>query len=537
MTVTVPEPAQSGPKARSERATSIRSLFDTPLETTVAKWWSGIDAASKKAFFAVLVVNVLAFGFEMTNLTLHHDDVLHIFIQDAILGHYLGRFGFGWLHNYTQNHYVMPFLQMVEGILIMSAYGVLVSRFWGVRKAWDLAVMSAVMCVFPYMAYIYQYNTSMFPFPAAHLLVALAVVLSTRATLIYVAAASMLYVAAFSIYQAVAANAATIFVVWLLSKHLFGGEGEDLVSRKTVKATVAALVSVIAGGLIYLAAALLMHLQPDTIHSSDDAFHLRDALNLRLAVPAILTGTRAFLFWPENYFPEYLKSIQLAFFASAAIFCVWLPMRLWAKMAALGLLVLAAFAPRTLQLMHPEGQYHSLTMTSYAVLVAGAVMIINRAGRIVARNASIVLASFLIAGYVMQCNWVSTVNYLNTLAHFTTLTQVLARVRSIPDAHWDGKTIVVVGRYDPPSDYPFKSATGVATNFMDAKHMQSLGRLMRDQATFVDADETMPKVLEYAATHPPWPDPTSVAVLDGMGVVVFSKNQAAPQQERLQGTR
>ena len=137
------------------------------------------------------------------------------------------------------------------------------------------------------------------------------------------------------------------------------------------------------------------------------------------------------------------------------------------------------------------------------------------------------LAFILIAGYIMQCNWVSTVNYLNTLAHYTTLTQVLARARSLPDKNWNGKKIAVVGKYDMSSDYPYKSATGVAVKFMDAFHMQHLARLMRDDVTFVEADSTMPDVLKYAATHAPWPDPASVGVVNGMGVVVFSKNNPA----------
>ena len=102
----------------------MRSFFSTPLETTFGKWWGGIDPAGKRAFFAVLVISVLAFGFEMTNLTLNHDDVNQLDIQDTILGHYLGRFGAGWLYYYTQNHYFMPFLQMTEGMFLMGAYGV-----------------------------------------------------------------------------------------------------------------------------------------------------------------------------------------------------------------------------------------------------------------------------------------------------------------------------------------------------------------------------------------------------------------------------
>ena len=220
----------------------MRSFLSTPVETTVGKWWGGIDPASKRAFLAVLVVNVLAFGFEMTNLTLNHDDVNQLDIQDTILGHYLGRFGAGWLYYYTQNHYFMPFLQMTEGMLLMSIYGVVVARFWGVRNAIGIALIAAILCVFPYMAHVYQYNTSMVIDPLAHLLAALAVVFSVRATLRHVALAAALYVAAFSIYQSVAANAATIFVIWLLGKVLFEEEGKGLLLRQAVRSTVAVIL-------------------------------------------------------------------------------------------------------------------------------------------------------------------------------------------------------------------------------------------------------------------------------------------------------
>jgi len=38
----------------------------------------------------------------------------------------------------------------------------------------------------------------------------------------------------------------------------------------------------------------------------------------------------------------------------------------------------------------------------------------------------------------------------------------------------------------------------------------------------------MPKILQYAEAHRPWPDPGSVAVVDGIGVVVLSKPGIAP---------
>jgi hypothetical protein len=506
----------------------MKTLYSTPLDQTVSNWWKDIDPVYKKAFFFVAGVHLLAFGFEMTNLILHHDDLFQIFIQDDILGHYLGRFGMGRVHYYGQNAYFMPFLQMLEGIVFMSAYGVLVARFWGARNALDITLVASIVCVFPYMAQVYQYNTSMATYPLAHLLAAGAVILSTRGTFIHLATASLLYIAAFSIYQSVIANAATIFVFWVLVNLLFSKEGQAFATRAMLRSTIGALVSVGVGSLIYVVAVSFMDLDFDSSQAAGEAFNLSKGINLGYAASEIMQGTRSFFLWPENYFPDYLKKLQLVFIAGAGIFCLLVPKSPGGKIGAVALLVLASFTPRILQLIHPAGTFHNLTLTAYALVIAGAMLIINRAGRaVVIRNTSSILAFFLIAGYIMQCNWISTVNYLNTLAHYTTLTQVLARARSLPDKNWGGKKIAVVGKYNMSSEYPFKSATGVAVSYMDAFHMQHLANLMRDDVTFVEADSTMPEVLKYAATHAPWPNPASVGVVNGMGVVVFSKNNGA----------
>jgi hypothetical protein len=500
----------------------MRFSFAAPLEAVVASWWANIDEASKKAFVAALVVSVLAFGFEMTNLTLNHDDVNQFDIQDTILGHYLGRFGAGLLYYYTQNHYFMPFLQLLEGMLLMSAYGVVVARCWGARNPIDMAAIAAILCVFPYMAHTYQYNTSMAINPLAHLLAALAVVFSLRATVGSVALAAVLYVGAFSIYQAVAANAATIFVLWLLSRVLFGNAADALTPRKALRATLAVIAAVVAGGLLYVAIVSMMHIDFDTDHAAAEAFRFGGIAKLTQALPLVWNGTRGFFVWPEAYFPEYLKAIQLVFAAAAAAICLWIPTRPVKKIVAIALLVVATFTPRTLQLLHADGSYHALALTAYALFVAATVLIVMRAGRTVVRNLALIAATLLVAGYVLQCNWISTVNYLNTMAHFNTMTQVLARLRSIPDAQWDGKKVAVVGRYDMQSGYPFKLSTGVANKYIDPEHMTSLARLLRDEATFVAADRSMLGVLEYAAKHAPWPAPGSVGVVDGMGVVILS---------------
>jgi hypothetical protein len=294
-----------------------------------------------------------------------------------------------------------------------------------------------------------------------------------------------------------------------------------------IKPIFAALIAVVTAGIIYLVAVSFMDIQFDSYQSAGDAFNLSDGLNLSYSITEILRGSQSFFFWPENYFPGYLKKLQLILLLCALILCLWLPKSIGGKIFAVVILSTAILSPRLLQLIHPEGTYHNLTLTAYAVVIAGAVMIINRSQYTLIRNSSIILTFFLIAGYILQCNWISTVNSLNTLAHYTTMTQVLSRVRSIPDTDWDGKKIVVVGNYNMPSDYPYKSATGVATEYIDAIHMQHMANLMRDDITFVEADSTMPEVMKYATTHSPWPHPASVTVINGKGVVVFSKDSGS----------
>jgi hypothetical protein len=376
------------------------------------------------------------------------------------------------------------------------------------------------------MAQIYQYNTVMAPYPLAHLLAAAAVVLATRARLVPVAVGAVLFVAAFSIYQAVLANAATIFVVWVLTRVLFRQGEEPFPWRQTLRSTAGTIVAVVAGGLVYVAMVASLNIDFDAAQGADKAFSLSYRLEhgfpLVQGLSEVLQGTRSFFFWPENYFPDLLKKLQLVLLAGGAIHCLWLPRSLLGKAAAVALFAVAAVSPRTMQLLHPQGSYHNLTLTAYALVVAAAVMIVLRSGHVVARNAAAMVSMVLIVGYVGQCNWVSTVNYLNTQAHYATMTQILARLRSLPAQDWDGRTVAVVGRLEMRSDRPFRPATGVATAFLDSGHMTQLARLMRDDATFVSATAAPAKVREFAEGRAAWPSPGSVGVVDGMGVVVFA---------------
>ena len=501
----------------------MKRLFSTPLDHLLADYWGRVEPSYRKAIFIVVVVNLLAFGYEMTNLTLNHDDVWQIFITTPTLGYDLGRFGLAWLHYYGQNAYFMPFLQMAEGISLMTAYGALIAHFWGVKKTTDIVLIASIVSVFPFMAQIYQYNTAMAPYPLAHLLAATAVFLSARANSLAVAISAVLYVIAFSIYQSVIANAAVIFLVWALGVLIFNKEPMARSFRMLARSTVGVLVAVISGSLVYLFLVSEMNIALDSYQGADQAFKLNEGVNLIQSATEVVQGTRSFFFWPENYFPEYLKKLQLFFLLGAIFYCLWVPRGVVLKLMAALVFVLIVLAPRLLQFIHPAGHYHNLTLTGYAIVIAGFVMIVMRSGQTPVRNLSLIMASALVVGYVMQCNWISTVNQLNFYAHYSTMSQILGRIESLPADQLNGRKVVVVGSYDMPSDYPFRPATGVAKEFIDADHIQKLARLMREDVIFVKADSSMPAALDYAAHHASWPRPDSVGMVDGMAVLVLSR--------------
>lgn len=503
----------------------MNNVLSTPIERLVAEAWRQIDPAKRMAFALIVAVSVLAFGFEMTNLTLHHDDVAFIFVQDTRIGSYLGRFGFGLLHYYSQSAYFMPFVQMVQAIVLMGLYGLVAARLWGLKRTADMALVGALLCVFPYMAQIYQYNFCTVPFAAAHLLAALAVLLSVRATAMSLLAAALLYVAAFSIYQAVLANAATLAVFWLLGRWLYGHDGERQGRVVLIKPVAAALGAALLGGVAYVALVSLVGTHISTYQGADQAFSLRRGVDPAAILSVLDQGSRSFYLWPEAYLPGYVKRMQLLLLVAAGLVCLWVPKTMGAKLAALVLLGIAALAPRTLNVLHPGGSFHNLTLTAYAVVIAGALMVILRAVAEPGRKAAALVATVITAAYVLQCNWISTVNLQNTTAHFAQTTQILTRVRSLPDAQWDGNTIVVGGSLRLFDDYPFRKATGVSSDFINPIHLQHAARLLRDRAKIVALAEASAPVQQAAAMMPPWPHPRSVAVVDGVALVVLGKEQ------------
>jgi hypothetical protein len=52
--------------------------------------------------------------------------------------------------------------------------------------------------------------------------------------------------------------------------------------------------------------------------------------------------------------------------------------------------------------------------------------------------------------------------------------------------------------------------------------MWRFARLLREDIEFMPAEEINQQALDYAAKHAPWPSPSSVGMVDSMGVLVLS---------------
>jgi len=496
-------------------------VLTTPLDDTFGRLWSAIPPVYKKAWVALTLLHLMAFGFEMTNLTLHHDDLAQIFIQDTILGHYLGRFGTGWLHYYTQGAYFMPFWQMAQAIVMMSLYALIVGHLWGLRRAFDLIMVGGLMVVFPYMAHVYQYNTTMATYTVAHVLAALSIYLSVKARVLSVVLAAVCLFFAFSIYQSVANNAAAIFLVWLLLRWI-DPSSEAREENRLWRPTLATALAGLTGGLAYVGVVKTMDIPFDAYQGAGEAFDLGRGLDIHAAVSALVHGSRAFYLWPEHYLPMSMKGLQLILLLGGLLACLWIPRKATDKSVAAALYLLILFSPRLLQALHPHGHYHQLTLTAYAVVIAGAATLLLRIPLVWIGNGTRLVTTFLIIGYLIQCNWISTVNFLNTQAHFYNFGQIMARVRSLPPESWDGQTIVVVGRYEMSGEHPYRPATGVASRFLDAEHMDYMARLLRDPIRVVAAAGRYAWAREYAEHRPVWPAGGSIFPMNHVAVVILS---------------
>ena len=505
------------------RMLNLRDVVRRPLEDTLKAVWDAFPLEYRRAAAIIVVVNLAAFGFQMANLSFHHDDVAQFFRNDGKLGHQLGRYGYSWLHHYVQGSYYLPFLQLFEAILLTTAYGLVVAHAFGLRRTAEVAVLGSIVSVFPYMAQLYQYDTAAFPFAFAHLLAGLAAMLSLRGGRVGVVAAVLLYASAFAIYQSVLGNALAILAFATIFKLIFADDARSAHAGHALASFAGGLIAVACGGVLYVILVKLSGVPIDSYQGANKAFSLSDGVDIPLSLSVILKASRGAFVWPENYFPLWAKQLQLILIAMAGLYCLISTAGAGRKFAVLVLLLLGLLAPRALQFVHPQGAFHNLTLTAYAVVIAGAFAIVARCAGAIVRNAALVTAVLIVYAYLVQANWMATVNQLNWAAHQLTMSQILGRIDSLPRDAWDGKTVAVYGKLELVDTYPYRKQTGIAVSFIDEEHFQRFSRLLRQEVQVVTSKEMSADLRRTVEGLPTWPAAGSVQLVGNMAVVVLSR--------------
>lgn len=495
--------------------------FNQTIEQFMVSLWMRTPQEYRRATPWIILIGILGFGFEMTNLSLHHDDVAQFF-HTGQTGHALGRYGYSWIHYYFQQNYYAPFFQVILGVLALTIYGLCVAATWQTTRTLDVVLVGSTLAVFPYMAQHYSYNTSLLPFSIAHAMSAAAILLCMRFNALRFISAIVLMGFAFSIYQSVIGNAIALACFATVASLINTNNQTSSIKESIGRALAIPLVAVIFGGILYLGMVAIIGIPTSTYQNADKAFTVPDTINIGMTLRLVIEGTRSFLFWPENYFPAGLKAIQLGLIAAAALACLFQPVSIAKKVVLAICAVGGLLAPRALQILHPLGTYHNLTLTAYGMVVAGAVMLALRARSNFWRNLICVATIALIFKYVMLSNWISTVNYLNYSAHQSVLTQILTRIRDFPPATITQPEVAVIGTLKMPDAYPFLSQTGIATDYISLNHLGKFSALMGQPVKFVGADHLPQPVLEVIKSVPVWPAPGSVFNAGGTVVVVLS---------------
>lgn len=495
----------------------------SPLENIVSTAWLSIPAAYRMALVVTLLVNLAAYGFHMTNLSFHHDDVGQFFRLDGRMGHQLGRYGYSWLHHYVQGDYYLPFLQLLEAIILTTTYGLVVAHAFGLRRTADVAIAASIVSVFPYMAQLYHYDTAAFPFSVAHLLAGLGALLSLNHRRIGVVVAALLYAAAFAIYQSVLGNALAIVAFAAIFRLIAANDKDSAQGDNVALVLLRALIAIVSGGLLYVLIVKFSGVPVDSYQGADKAFSIGSGIDLPLSLSVVLKATKGALVWPENYFPLWAKQLQQVLIAMAGLYCLVSAVDVRRKCAVLILLALGLMAPRALQFLHPHGAFHNLTLTAYAVVIAGVFGIVARCSGTVVRNLALLAACLIVYAYVVQANWMATVNYLNWNAHQLTMSRILARVDALGPGGWDGRTVAVHGKLNLVDSYPYKKETGVAVSFIDEEHFQKFARLLRQDVQVVRSKEMSAELLRSVAELPTWPAAGSVQLVGNTAVVVLSR--------------
>ena len=194
------------------------------LLSAAASWPNALSARLRSCrlpFCSALIAGLLAHGFAFSNKLPNADELSSLFGKGMTVAS--GRWGLE-LSKYLIPNVSTPWIFGLLSLLLLSAAACLVVRIFRLRSPLLIAVLSALVTVFPAETATFSYMFTAPSYALAFLLAVASVRFSQREDLKGWLGALVLLLLAVSIYQAYIALAAGFFVLLMLQK-LLQGEG------------------------------------------------------------------------------------------------------------------------------------------------------------------------------------------------------------------------------------------------------------------------------------------------------------------------
>jgi hypothetical protein len=231
----------------------------------------------------------------------------------------------------------------------------------------------------------------------------------------------------------------------------------------------------------------------------------------------------------QSYFPSYAKNILLALVAIAIISLIIKRYKSPIKIIFLSsMLIFLSFIPFVLQVVHTEGSYHVLTLTSVAVFFAGIIAIIFINGGTFLKNISFILIVPVLFIFACEHNQKSVISLQSTRAEQALASRMLARAEALPEySQMKKKTFVFIGklaRHEKDRRYPYLSSIGIGGYRLEAPNGYATFRLLRVNV-YPPSSNQIQVAKDHVKDRQGWPHPDSVFIVDNTVVVILSNSK------------
>jgi hypothetical protein len=528
---------------RALHFTEAHSLQADDVFAWIQRVWISIPASSKFICAVVVIANLLAYGFIFANLTLNHD-AFGAITADGSYHRGTGRWMADLLYMKILGAFEIIWLYDLAGMFLFIVAGFSICRTLGIADTSIRLTILLCYTLFPYTCNYYAYPFYAPIYGFASVMSVLGIELGRSSSLRSKIVGGLCVALSLASYQAFVATALTL-VCLLIATRVCRTDNWKEVGRVLLN-DLAPQLGVIAGGCLLYALSVrgmtawlgVVLTDYQGANSMMDITSESIFQGFKLALKGTLTffgrTDPTFQFGYENpYYAGLPKIINCVVALIAAINLFQDSSRKLIGLASVGFLLLGLIAPRSVQVLHPEANYHELALGGYALYLAGllAIALDARAKllRVVVQGAVIVLIfSFIHSNNVAAMSL--TLDYQATL-HWAN--RVLARAEALPNYgtlnYPARKQFVFIGNGYQISQWqyrgrPFLSSTGISDGIPDIV-FGSLFQLLRVNATtYGVSKQSLELAKRYAETHRAWPAEDSLTVLPDGTIVVVLEN-------------